>query len=409
MLHLLEELRFDLGLFRNQLEAYIAKGGVVESNVNMPLSNLLGQGGGLAAEVPWSEYFEDIHSNNVALNCTSSGKITNSRLEAGEGVVNEATSPRGADIDSNTCTASPNPLAQQVGAAAVLPRAQLFEDTKAYVVAECTSLGNLTNTRLEADEDFVNVAASSGSADTGNDMSAAVRSPLARVTATAESPLAEQFEDSPADVCTALSDNNDLSQLPKRLHLFDGRNWNDCKLASDAGCEALINLMKKNRVSQSVKHAVLKFGVETLDDLVYCMRYYNDEELMKFIVLPRFQVLRLRKAAEIWETSGSAHEAAQPAQHQAALSPLPPQQEQIAHNHRQQQQQQHGGREPQAQSSRKFIGVSYDARRRKWVAQKRIDGKVVYLRRHSTAEAAARAYDEACADHGLPRRNFPVG
>jgi len=142
---------------------------------------------------------------------------------------------------------------------------------------------------------------------------------------------------------------------------------------------------------------LLKFGVDTVDDLMYCMRYYDDEELMKFIGLPRFQILRLRKAAETWDTSDSAHE--------AASNPPPPQQEQIVPN--QQHHQQQAGQGPRAQSSPEFFGVSYDAGRRKWKAQKRINGKVTPFGWHFSAEAAARALDTACAHHGLPRPNFP--
>ena len=84
-----------------------------------------------------------------------------------------------------------------------------------------------------------------------------------------------------------------------------------------------VNLIKENRMLH-VLEFLLKFGVDTVDDLMYCMRYYDDEELMKFIGLPRFQILRLRKAAETWDTSDSAHE--------AASNPPPPQQEQIVPN-----------------------------------------------------------------------------
>ena len=141
-----------------------------------------------------------------------------------------------------------------------------------------------------------------------------------------------------------------------------------------AGREALINLMNKNRMLH-VLELLLKFGVETLEDLIYCMRNYDDEELMKYIGLLRFQILRLRKAAKTWETSDSAHEAAQPAQHQAASTLRPPQQEQIAPNH----QKLHAGRGPPARSLAKYSGVSFDkiksSQKKMWKAQIRIDGK----------------------------------
>ena len=283
------------------------------------------------------------------------------RCDTGESALNEAASSRGADIKSNTNIPTPSSLTQGGTAElwAELSQPEQFEDAPAQ---ERTSSGGTMNYGLEAKEGAVIEAASRNSAVTEKNTSAA---PII--------PPKSEFEDTEVA----------------------------------AGREALINLMNKNRMLH-VLELLLKFGVETLEDLIYCMRNYDDEELMKYIGLLRFQILRLRKAAKTWETSDSAHEAAQPAQHQAASTLRPPQQEQIAPNH----QKLHAGRGPPARSLAKYSGVSFDkiksSQKKMWKAQIRIDGKKKHIDWFSTAEAAARAYDEECAKHGRPRANFPT-
>jgi len=236
----------------------------------------------------------------------------------------------------------------------------------------------------------------------------------------------EQFEDAPAQERTSSGGTMNYGLEAKEGAVIEAASRNSAVTEKNtsaapiippksefkntevaAGREALINLMNKNRMLH-VLELLLKFGVETLEDLIYCMRNYDDEELMKYIGLLRFQILRLRKAAKTWETSDSAHEAAQPAQHQAASTLRPPQQEQIAPNH----QKLHAGRGPPARSLAKYSGVSFDkiksSQKKMWKAQIRIDGKKKHIDWFSTAEAAARAYDEECAKHGRPRANFPT-
>lgn len=47
----------------------------------------------------------------------------------------------------------------------------------------------------------------------------------------------------------------------------------------------------------------------------------------------------------------------------------------------------------QKNSSSKYLGVSYDAQRKKWRAQYTFNGKTILAKRYNSEEAAARAYD----------------
>jgi hypothetical protein len=43
-----------------------------------------------------------------------------------------------------------------------------------------------------------------------------------------------------------------------------------------------------------------------------------------------------------------------------------------------------------------------------WRAKISKNRKIYFLGRYATAQAAARAFDDACASAGLPRKNFPI-
>lgn len=58
-----------------------------------------------------------------------------------------------------------------------------------------------------------------------------------------------------------------------------------------------------------------------------------------------------------------------------------------------------------------FKGVTWVKKDRKWQAQTKVNGRSIYLGQFSTAEDAARAYDEAVRrlHPGIAPTNFPVG
>jgi hypothetical protein len=64
---------------------------------------------------------------------------------------------------------------------------------------------------------------------------------------------------------------------------------------------------------------------------------------------------------------------------------------------------------PMKGGSSRFLGVSWDASRRKWAAGIKPDGKRVSLGRHASEEAAARAYDAAAREYfgEFANLNFP--
>lgn len=53
-------------------------------------------------------------------------------------------------------------------------------------------------------------------------------------------------------------------------------------------------------------------------------------------------------------------------------------------------------------STSRFVGVSWQSRSGRWVAQIGVDGRMVHLGYHDTEEAAAAARDRFVVEHGLP-------
>ena len=98
---------------------------------------------------------------------------------------------------------------------------------------------------------------------------------------------------------------------------------------------ALSKLTIENIMSQFAL-PLREIRVKTVIELRRLMGDYDDEELKDAVGFTDSQLRCLRLAAESRGTSDSAHEAAQPVQHQAASTLLPPQQEHISPNqHRQ--------------------------------------------------------------------------
>jgi hypothetical protein len=66
-------------------------------------------------------------------------------------------------------------------------------------------------------------------------------------------------------------------------------------------------------------------------------------------------------------------------------------------------------RQRNANSTSGFKGASWHAQKQRWQASVRVNGRLLFLGHHDTAEEAARAYDAAAAKHfgAFARLNFP--
>jgi len=152
--------------------------------------------------------------------------------------------------------------------------------------------------------------------------------------------------------------------------------------------------------------SLLKLGVESISDLSDC-ELITDSELQDIVGFKLLQVRRLRRAARAARphelepsenTSPNKFTSAIPLQHQ-------PQEKQPQKNKRRQAP-------PRPRRKTKYVGVTDDLTRNplsnSWMAQMTKNSKMYFLGRYATAQAAARAFDDACASAGLPRKNFPI-
>jgi len=198
-------------------------------------------------------------------------------------------------------------------------------------------------------------------------------------------------------------------------------------LAPGAAAQTLSEVLNEHGLSQFLE-PLLKLGVETIGDLSD-PELLTDAELQIIVGLKVLQVRRLRRAAQPRPTKMEFFEVSSPNQFYSSISLqhyLSFQRQQQQQMKQKQENEKHEDEEeppsnkrkrrqkppPRPRRKTKFLGVTDDLSRNpqsnSWRAQITKAGKVRFLGRFATGQAAARAYDNACAEAGMPRKNFPV-